>query len=74
MLRENRDLLLIGSLYWMGLFVLVNGFAASALTENGGIAAGTVVVTLIVWAAAIAIGYRGRDRYGKVRSGIDRGR
>ena len=74
MIPENKALLAIGSLYWIGLFVVVAGFAAEKFTENSAIGSGGMAAGVALWVAALVIGLRGKDRFGKVRTGIDRGR
>lgn len=74
MLPENRALLLAGALYWVGLFVLFIGFSAAVGTENHSLAGVSAAVAGVIWIAAIVLGTKAQDRYGKVRTGIDRGR
>lgn len=74
MLPENRALLAAGSLYWIGLVVLFAGFSAAILSENRGLAGGAVVVAAVLWVVAMVLGTKSQDRYGTVRTGIDRGR
>lgn len=74
MLPENKALLVIGTLYWVGLFVLIGGYAAAALAENPSLGSGGAAAGIALWIAAVIIGMRGRDRFGAVRTGVDRGR
>lgn len=74
MLPENRALLAAGTLYWVGLFVLFAGFAAAVASENHDLAGVAVGVTAVLWIGAVVLGTKAQDRYGKVRTGIDRGR
>lgn len=67
MLSENKALLAIGTLYYVGLIVIIGGYAAGQ--ASGGAAAG-----IALWVAAVIIGASGRDKYGAVRTGVDRGR
>jgi hypothetical protein len=74
MLRSNKSLLLIGTLYWVGLGVLVGGIVAGLSLDNPAIQGVSVAAALATWVIGALIGVQGRDRYGKYgRSGWDRG-
>ncbi len=74
MLQENKSLLLIGTLYWVGLGLLLGGIVAGISLDNPVIQGVAVAATLATWAVGALIGVQGRDRYGKYgRSGWDRG-
>ena len=74
MLPENRSLLLIGTLYWVGLGLLLGGIVVGLSIDNTTIQGVAIAAALATWAIGALIGVQGRDRYGKFgRSGWDRG-
>ncbi len=66
-MKQENYLLLAGTLFWVGLFVLFGGMAiAIALAERNPTAVLiTVAAALACWIATWVLAYKGMDRFGK---------
>lgn len=74
MTEADRRSLIAGTIYWLGLAILFAAVTVAGFQDDRAIAAAGVAATAVLWIVGSIIGAQGQDRFGKVRTGIDRGK
>lgn len=74
MTEADRRSLIAGTMYWVGLGILFAAVTVAGLQDDRVIAAGGFAAAAVLWVVGSLIGAQGQDRFGKLRSGVDRGR